>query len=186
MGNDEVKYLYAEFMGYLSQMPTAPQDKPYLHIDDDSVWKQYNDSVKKLSEITGKDYRTFLIEPLRGQTGEFIRINTYRHKLGGLISRLHAEYFPELPEPFSGQPSVVITQNQQQSQSVFIQMLHDVQSKIDEKLPTLKEDSKEKGFLQKLKGTLSSAPNIISLFVQILTLAKEYGISIDTLSELFK
>lgn len=186
MGNDEVKYLYAEFIGYLSQTPTAPQDKPYLVLDDHSIWNQYNDSVKKLSEITGKDYGEFVIEPLTGSAGKFIRINTYRHKLGGLISRLHAEFFPELPEPFSGQPSVVITQNQQQSQSVLIQMLLDVQSKIDEKLPTLKEGSKEKGFLQKLKSTLSSAPNIIGLIVQILALAREYGISIDKLWELFK
>jgi len=186
MGNDEVKYLYAKFMGYLSQTPTAPQDKPYLVLDDDSIWNQYNHSVKKLSEITGKDYGEFVIESLGSQTGKFIRINTYRHKLGGLISRLHAEFFPELPEPFSGQPSVVITQNKQQSQSVFIQMLLDVQSKIDEKLPTFKEGSKEKGFLEKLKSTLSNVTNIFGLITQVLSLAKEYGISIDRLLELFR
>jgi len=182
MKNDEVKCLYAEFVGYLSQLPSPSTTNDI--VTDEASWAQYNDAVARLPQVTGKDYKTFSITPGRGR--DWVELVTYRQKLGGLISRLHAEYFPELPEPFSGQPSVVITQSQQQSQSVFIQMLLDVQSKIDEKLPTLKEESKEKGFLQKLKGTLSSAPNIISLIVQILTLAKECGISIDKLSELFK
>ena len=81
---------------------------------------------------------------------------------------------------------MVISQTQQQNQSMFIQVLLDVQSKIDEKLHNLEDGSKEKGFFRKLKSTLSSTTNIIGLIVQILALAKEYGISTESLWELFR
>ena len=58
---------------------------------------------------------------LSSQTLEaFVRVLDYRQKLGGLIARLHAEYFYDEPAPFAGMPSTIIQQTQ--SQSIDIQM----------------------------------------------------------------
>ena len=183
MDKEAVKSIYAEFIGYLSQIPmsTGPKDM----LNDESLWTQYNDSVNCLKKVSDNDYTAFLVKPIEFYGSRSISLITFRSKLGGLISKLHTEYFPELAEPFSGQPSVVITQTQQQSQLMFVQALLDLQSKIDEKLPTLKEGSNEKPFLQKLKSTLSSTQNIIGLITQILTLAKASGVSVEDLQKLF-
>ena len=178
----EIKSLYAEFMGYLSQTPLE-KDKSAIY--QEQIWEQYNKAVKHLSEITGKDYSGFFIKIEQGNIGNFIRTNVFRTLLGGLISKLHAEYFDTLPEPFSGKQSIVINQSQQQNQQVLFQLILDVQSKIDEKLPTLKEGSKEKTFFRKLKGTLSATTGIIDLLAKVLILAKDCGISTDQLSKLF-
>jgi hypothetical protein len=188
MDTDKIKSLYAEFKGYLNEAPTI-KERPAIHHE--QIWEQYNNSVMRLSEISGSDYSNFLIKVERGEYDNFIITEVYRSKLGGLISKLHAEYFETSSEPFgssrptSGKQNIIISQTQHQSQQVFIQMILDVQSKIDEKLPTLQEGSKEKTFFQKLKGSLSATTGIIDLLSKMLILAEDCGISTDQLSKLF-
>jgi len=184
MENEKIKQLYEEFQGYLSQAP-APQSTTDV-IGDESVWEQYNYCVDQLSKITGDDYKRFMITPISGYGSPFIRLIAYRQKLGGLISHLHGKYFPDDSPPFSGMPTTVINQSQQQNQSVQVQILLDIQSKIDAKMNQFKEGSNEKTFLQKLKGTLASISNISQLFNTIFTLANQNGISLETLSSIFK
>jgi len=137
-------------------------------------------AVKLLSETSSKDYSRFLIKA----TGEeYIFLSTYRQNLGGLISRLHGEYFSDEPAPFSGMPSTVISQTQQQNQS--IQMYLDIQNKIDHAIQNIEDESKEKKFLEKFKSTLSTASNVNELFKLCFQLAKEYGIRIVTLLKFF-
>ena len=64
MEKDQLRPLYSEFQGYLSQ---APEPKA-LHevIDDDAVWNQYNHSVDLLNEISQEDFSRFKIQPQRG------------------------------------------------------------------------------------------------------------------------
>jgi|GEM_PF-632841 hypothetical protein len=187
---EEIRHLYGEFIGYLSQLPIPKKHDDGS--DNESFWTQYNESVKLLSKLSGRDYSSFLIEPkkegeLNGKLwfAPFIHFDILRFKLGGLIAKLHKEYFWLEPAPFSGGPNMVITQTQEQNQGVFVQVLLDLQSKIDEKLPTLKDTSKEKTFLQKVKGALSGTQNIIGLINQILTIAKSCGVSIEDLQKLF-
>lgn len=183
MDVNEIKSLYAEFMGILSQTPTA---KDQVAIYDNQIWEQYNNSVKKLSEISKKDYSNFVIRVESTEYRvEYIDTATYRSKLGGLISKLHAEYFDNLPEPFSGKPSTVINLSQNQNQQIIFQLVLDVQSKIDEKLPSLPEGSKEKTFFQKLKGSLNATTGVIDLINKIFVFAKESGVSTDQLMKLF-
>ena len=91
----KIRPIYSELQGYLSQAPNA--DKPEATIGDKSLWEQYNRTVGEFSQISGKDYRNFLIEPIQGSYKQFIRINTYRQKLGGIISRIHGEFFSDEP-----------------------------------------------------------------------------------------
>ena len=60
------------------------------------------------------------------------------------------------------------------------------QSKIDEKLSKLDDSKiKEKGFLEKVKSSLSSIRSVAQLLSLLLSTAKESGLSIDELKELF-
>jgi hypothetical protein len=178
----EIKSVYAELIGILSQTPTS-KDEGVIY--NNQIWEHYNRIVKRLSEITGKNYDNFFIKTDRSEYTEYIDTTVYRTKLGGLISKLHAEYFDTLPEPFSGKPSIVITQSQQQNQQILFQLILDVQSKIDEKIPSLKEGSKEKTFFQKVKKSLSATTGIIDLLNKIFVLAKECGVSTEQLMNLF-
>jgi hypothetical protein len=180
---DKIKSLYAEFIGYLSQTPNA-KEQPIISAQ--PIWNQYNNSVNRLSEYSGVDYSEFRILPDNDRGyGEYIQAVVYRSKLGGLIAKLHAEYFDSMPEPFSGKPSIIINQTQQQNQQILFQLILDVQSKIDEKLPSLQEGSKERTFFQKLKGSLSATTGIVDLLNKIFVLAKECGVSTDQLMKLF-
>ncbi|RKY72091.1 MAG: hypothetical protein DRP97_01120 [Candidatus Latescibacterota bacterium] len=172
---NEIRPLYSEFQGYLSQAPTT--SKPNESIGDEALWLQYNGAVDLPSSETGRDYSRFKIDPIQGQYSTFIRIDTYRQKVGGLISRLHGEYFSDEIPPFSGMPSTVITQTQQQS--VSVQILLDIQSKIDELLPNTEEGSKKQNFLKKFKSILSSVSNVNDLIGKCMKLANEFGLNVQ-------
>jgi hypothetical protein len=182
MNKEDLRPLYSELQGYLVQAPTP--EKPHDSTDDQSIWEQYNKSVNLVSKITGEDLNRFLIVPIEGGSGyKFIRIISYQQKLGGLISYLHGKYFADEPAPFGVEPRMVITQSQQQTQ--YIQMLLEIQSKIDEKIHSLQEGSKERNFLQKFKNTLSSISNATQLISQLIRMAKEFGLSVDDISRIF-
>jgi len=170
---DKVKPLYSEFQGYLSQTPKS-DPKSIGVIYDEAISNQYNNAIKLLSDETEKDYSRFKIE-LTGDNSEYyVYLDTYKQKLGGLISRLHAEYFSNEPAPFSGMPNTIITQTQQQN--VHVQMVLDIQSKIDETLSKSKKGSKEEKFLNKLKKILSSIKDVNEFIKEFMRLATEFGL----------
>lgn len=185
MNKEDLRPLYSELQGYLSQAPNF--EKPsYDAISDESIWQQYNESVNLISKISEEDFSRFLITNIEGgSTGKFIRLISYRQKLGGLISSLHGKYFFDEAAPFSTGPSTIISQSQQQNQAVHIQMLLEIQSKIDEKIHSLQEGSRERSFLQKFKNTLSSISNVTQLISQLIKMSKEFGLSIDDISRIF-
>lgn len=182
---EDIRPIYAEIQGYLSQAPTKERTSA---IYDVNLWEQANQVIDELSRVSGEDYSRFKMTPkLSGQSrSPFIEKDTYRAKLSGLISRLHGKYFSDEIPPFSGMPSTVITQTQQQSQSIQVQMLLDFQSKIDEKINHLKPEDKERKFLEKLKGALASVRDYAGLIALYVTTAKEFGLTLKDLLELFK
>jgi len=182
---EKIRPIYEELQGYLSQTPLPKE--PYDSSDDSSLWEQYNQAIEELNNISGKNYDRFRITPLSGGDGyTFIRLLVYRNKLGGLISRLYGEYFSGEPAPFSGKPGTVITQTQQQSQSFQIQMLLEVQSKIDEKIPKFDKGSKERGFLEKIKGSLASVRNVAELISLLLKTGRDIGLTVDQILNILK
>lgn len=179
MEKDKIRPDYSELQGYLSQTPPVSLNDS---IWEESVWTQYNETIKTLSNVAGEDLSRFCVKAkIYDHREPFVKVIEYRHKLGGLIAYLHGKYFSDEPAPFSGMPTTVISQSQQQNQSV--QILLEVQSKIDEKIKQFKEGSNEKTFLQRLKGTLSSISNISQLFNTIFTLANQNGISLEPLHQ---
>ncbi len=181
MEKEKIRPYYSELQGYLSQTPPANLTDS---IWEESVWTQYNETIKTLSKVSEEDLGRFSVKSkLYDHREPFVKVIEYRHKLGGLIAYLHGKYFSGEPAPFSGMPTTVITQSQQQNQSV--QILLEIQSKIDEKINQFKDGSNEKTFLQKLKGTLASISSISQLFNTIFTLANQNGISLEMLSSIF-
>jgi len=180
---EKIRPFYSEFQGYLAQAPEINDIRQRLY--DQYIWSQYNDAVELLGEIVGEPYVRFIVQTTtRPNDGkEYVVLFDYRQKLGGLISRLHAEYFQDEPVPFEGMPSTIITQTQQQNQS--IQMYLDIQSKIDENLSKIEEGSKEEGFLKKFKSKLSSVSNVNELFKLGLKVAKDFEINISELLKLW-
>ncbi len=179
----ELYTIYSELRGYLAQAPTPK--KTYEPIETESIWEQYNRTVDLLNNISGEDYNRFRIVPSRySSTGStYITIVAYTQKLGGLISALRGKYFAaDEPNPLDGVPSTVIAQTQQQNQSII---LLEIQSIIYEKLPNYPDGSKEKGFLEKLKSSLTSISNITQLFSQLFKLAKNCELSINDLLKIF-
>ncbi len=65
-------------------------------------------------------------------------------------------------------------------------MLLEIQSKIDEKIHSYEDGSKEKSFLQKFKNSLSSISNATQLISQLLKLAKDFGLNIEDILKIFK
>jgi len=174
---NQIRPLYSEFQGYLSQAPTSSGGSHTIY--DEDMWNQYNDALKLLSKVAEKDYDRFRISPKPSSRSSSLYVPTdiYRQKIGGLISNLHGEYFSDETPPFSGMPSTVITQTQQQS--VSVQILLDIQRKIDEILPKVESGSKEESFLKKLKSILSSISNVNQLVSQFMKLAHECGLNVQ-------
>ena len=180
---EKIRPLYSEFQGYLSQAPTS--SKTTDSIFDEVMWNQYNDALKLLCNETGKDYTRFIIDNKASKHGavSYVRVDTYRQKLGGLISNLHGEYFSDEMPPFSGMPSTVITQTQQQTMSV--QLILDIQTKIDKLLPNVEAGSKKQKFLEKFKSILSSVSNVNDLIGKCMKLAHENGLNVQDMVSLW-
>ncbi len=183
MENEQaIRPIYSELQGYLAQ---APGEK-IGHIYTQELWEQYNKTIQELNSVTGKDYNRYRLTPIRGGGGRLHLPNdVYHQKLGGLIARLHAEYFSGEPTPFAEMPSTIITQSQNQSQSVQVQLLLEVNDLIHEKLGEFQDGSKEKTFLEKIKASLSSVKNVRQLVSLLLKTAKTLGITIEQLKDLF-
>lgn len=185
MDKDEIKSLYAELIGCLGQTPPADGiHATSMVINDDNAIKRYNDTIKILNDVTGKNYDRFLLYP--GRRYDLIHLSTYRQTLGAIISKLHAEYFSDLPEPFSGKPTTLLRMDQQQNQSAFIEMLLDLQARIDEKMPTLLDGSDEKTFLVSLKRALRNVSCIADIIGRILKLAGQFELTPERIANLLK
>ena len=187
MTKEKIRPIYSELQGYLAQAPEIKDASDSIY--DLSIINQYNKTIKELSDISEKDYERFQIkgrEIKRGESYESVKIITYRGKIGGLVASLYGEYFSDEPAPFSGMPNTVINQTQQQNQSFQVQMLLEIQSKIDEKISEFKEGTKEKNFLDKIKGSLSSIRNTTELLALILKSGKDFSLTVEQIFNILK
>jgi len=179
---EEIRPLYSELQGLLSQAPEAEPPGAGLNaMVSSQILTHYNEIVKNLSRFTGEEhYLRFIVKEEEGYP------SVYRSKLSGLISRLHGTYFSDEIPPFSGMPSTVISQTQQQSQSVQVQMLLDFRDIITEKINQLEPEDNKRKFLEKVKGALSSVRDYAGLIALYVTTAQEFGLTLKELLELIK
>ena len=181
---DKIRPIYQELQGYLSQTP-RPQTS-VEGVTDQSLWEQINQSIDELAANSGEDYNKFRIVPQKSKHGEYVFLVTLRTKLGGVIDRLHAEFFSDEPRPFSVSPSTVISQAQSQEQSTQVVMLLEIQGRIFEKLYDSQTGPKEKKFLEMLKDKLAGVKSAIELINLILATAQATGLDLGSLAGIFK
>ena len=185
---DQIRPIYSELQGYLSQAPEATSGREKIY-DDTSLVDQLNASIQELEQLSKKDYSRYKervqTTPWNNSMRCYFDLLSYRSKLGGLISRLYGEYFSDELAPFSGMPSTIINQHQSQNQATYVQILLDFQSKIDDKIKNYAEGSKEKTFLEKIKGALSKVGGVTELFTLILKTGKDMGLTLNDIFKLF-
>ena len=183
----KIKGIYGVLQGYLAQ---APDIKDTIYSED--LWKQANTTIDELSQILSENFEQYKIVPTQtrhprsDKTSTFVNASVYRTKINGLIMWLHGIYFPDEASPFGGSPSTVVSQFQQQNQSIQVQMLLDFQSKIDEKINQLEPGDKKRKFLEKVKGALTSVRDYAGLIALYVTTAQEFGLTLKELLEIFK
>lgn len=186
MDNKQIKIIWQELQGYLSQIP-SPKD-PYETMNSEPIGSQINSLIDELNVASNKNYDKFKITI--GPMDNYIELIAIRTKLGGLIDNLHADYFEFEPRPFSGKtvsniPQTVISQNQTQNQSVDINLLIDITSKIVTQLNNPEISDKEKGFLEKVKDSLGTVKDAIGLLSLITNVGISFGITIEAIKKLF-
>lgn len=181
MDKEKIRPLYSMLQGFLSQTQQTQQPNECIYIE--SIWNRYNQALSIIQKETGVELEIFKVQVQQDSFGRkgtaFVRIIEFRQALGGLIAFLHGKYFSDEPAPFAEIPSQVINASQQQNQSITVQMVLEIQSKIDEKIKEYEEGSKERNFLQKCKNSLSSITSWFSLITQIKKLAQESGLNIE-------
>lgn len=183
----DIRPIYQELQGYLSQDPPiseAHQDVTY----DRTLWDQANTAIDLLAEITGSDaYERFKIVPAGTGRHSHVMMATFRTKLGGLVDRLHAEFFDDEDRPFGGSPTQIITQQQTQDQTTDVRviMVLEIQERIVERLQDPDTPSEEKEFLERLKPGLATVRTAVELVQLILNTAKLVGIDLATLMHIF-
>ena len=165
----------------------APDSKERV-IFDKSIWNAYHAIVDELNLITGDNYDRHKVELQPWETSNeevALSVLEYRTKVIGLVGRLYATFFFGDPEPFSGSPSTVFNNQQTQNQTLDVQIRVDIESKIDEILSTLKEGSKEKNFLDKVKSSLSQVKSVSDLIRLILQTGNDMGVTLAQALKLF-
>jgi len=189
MDKEKIRSMYSELQGYLSQ--TLVPEKGYEVIDDNGFTDNLNAIIEELNELTGNDYnRNKLIKKSRQTLSGsvyYVNVVEYRNKIGGLISRLHSEFFKDEPPPFSGMPntSINVTQDQRQSQSVAVEIAFEMGTLIGGKIEKYKEGSPERNFLEKLKDSLHGIKTASELVTTIIGVASNVGLALDKLKGIF-
>lgn len=177
----KIKPVYQELQGYLSQIP-LPKDS-YEVIEFEPIGSQINATIGELNSLTECNYDKFKVE-MREGSNRSLYTTTLRAKLGGLIDRLHAEYFNEENRPFGGSPQTLISQTQNQSTNITISLVLQIQEKILESLKNTDLKPEEKNFLEKIKEALPNIVNVLDLIKIILNTANSFNITIPVVLKL--
>ena len=186
MNKEKIKSIYAELQGYLDEAPNIKDDET----PNDLFSEQLNNTVDELNKITKKDYDKFKIEreyfPNGG--GDYIETYKYRRNLNALIRKLYSEFFSDEQDPFTKTPynktSNIITQSQQQSQSIQIQIISEIMEKIGEKNQKYKDGTSEKKFLEKLKESIKSTKSFMDAINLIIKTANNLGLTLDQINQI--
>jgi len=167
-----------------------------MSIDAGGLVDLYHQSIEELNQLTEHNFDKFKMinsstggvsspgKPFRS-FGSKVRVEEYNGKLSGIIGEMYGLYFYDETNPLDGSPSTIINQSQQQTQSVQVQILLEIQSLIDKKLNEITDET-EIGFLEKVKSSLVSIKSVSELINLILATGVYMGMTIDQISKLFK
>lgn len=184
---EKIRPIYSEFQGFLKELPG--ESGAYSAIRQEGIWSSYHESIKDLNGITGKNYDKFKVDiKVAGagfSTPHYISLVEFKIKLGGLISRLYAEFFSNEKNPLDGSPSTMINNSQSQNQNLQVEIALEISDLISNKINNLEKGSKERSFLEQVKEGLKSGKGAVDLVNLILTTASKSGLAIDEIMKLF-
>ncbi len=115
----------------------------------------------------------------------YVSLTEFRFKLGGVISKLYAEFFSDERNPLDGSPTTLINNSQNQSQNIQIEIAIEISELISNKIDNLEKGSKERNFLEQVKEGLKQGKGAVDLVNLILTAASKFGLAIAEVTELF-
>ena len=100
-----------------------------------------------------------------------------------MISKLHGTFFSEEPEPFSGWPSTIVTQtnNQTVTTQLYVQLGIDLKTALDKA-----ENENERSFINVLTKKIGTVKNYIDSLALAITTANQFGITVDRIQALFR
>ena len=177
-----IRPIYTELQGYLSQSPEKGV------ISEEIIWKQVNETIEMLEEITNENYSKFKLTTTNyHMQGEGVSALVYKTSLAGLIHYLFGKYFKHDISPLVETPNMKthIEIKQEQNQFVMVKMMLDIRNKIDEKLKVEMGET-ERSFLKKIKESCSSVNNIMELLNSILLTGMSLGLTLNQVFELLK
>jgi len=187
----QIEIIYRQLIAIREETPPATDKVSTTH--DSSVWENYNSIVDTLTSQSEKDYSKFKIEPRSNHTGQghtfyWVEINTFRQKMGSLISTLHTEYFSDKQNPYEKNTQPLI--NQSFSQTTNIEILMHTVLQINEQLVKKEQeypaDSTEKNFILKVKDVLKNVKSVNEAILIILQIAQSVKLPIEKIIEIFK
>ena len=168
----EILSVYEELIGVLSSIENLNGS----WFDDYGFSDHANMVIKRAGsickEITNID--EYLIYPQfeNGRRGNIVLLTPARTKLKSLIGRLKGAYDIDMSPKNEGN-TFIQTQSQNQTQSLTV--LLELQEKIISEIPKYGKDTKERGFLEKLKSMLPT----VKVLTDILSLALKIGAEFD-------
>lgn len=166
----KVKPIYLELQGQLSQAPLNPGHYIYT-----PLWKQLENCISELNEVTGDNFDKYKVTISFDNNEPRMTSDEYRTQLGSLIMRLYGIYFIDETAPFSGTPSTIVNQTQNQSQNAQIIMIMDIQTALDKQLNKPDLTQEEKTFLGKVKEALPTIKTSVDLVNLVLSTANSLG-----------
>lgn len=179
----KIRPVYQELQGYLSQ--TLWPKGSYDNMEFDPICPQINSVIDELNSLTDLSYDKFKIDFMPGEwNSKCVLITTVRIKLGGLIDKLHGEYFHDENRPFSGTPQTVISQSQIQSQNINIALLLDINTRVTTKLQDADLKPEEKTFLETIRDSLVGMNSAIDVISTIINTASKLGITVSVVKML--
>lgn len=120
----------------------------------------------------------------KGESLDYIEMSSYKLALGGLISKLHADYFSDETDPFNAMSDTIINTTQNQNQSIKIEIAIEMTEFITNKMGQYKEGSVERSFLERAKQGMKEGKGLIELINLILKTGSKLGLTASAMSQL--
>ena len=177
MDKEKIRPLYKRLCGYLSEV-----SDDFIKED---VWQRYNQTVDQISIVCEKNYTFHKIIPKALRNGHLsVYGNSFRTTLSGLITELEATYFHDETQNQAYTTGIHISQNQQQVQTLAVQIVLEAQDLVYNRSTEYKEGTTERTFLDKLKESLAGVRNATDLLKNALQIAKDLGLSPDSIFQI--
>ncbi|MCP4261932.1 MAG: hypothetical protein GY774_31185 [Planctomycetes bacterium] len=90
---EKIRPIYSQLQVFLSRSPKVKYTDEYIH--NSTLWEQYNSTIDKLNNFSGRHYEYFKVHPITAGGMKYMKLAKYRRKLLGLISELHVEFFSD-------------------------------------------------------------------------------------------